>query len=946
MTSNYKRIIDIAEQGSVDPTSFIRPALDAVNASMEDGFNIVTPNSPFLNLIEASGSMTHAAFINSNINTRKQYRRLAQTYEDLYGHLSDNDFKGRFGNPGKADIHLILSHQWILDNAVAEPSTGDNCIYIPKDTSITVNDISFYFHHDIKIHVMASGGIQVYFVINRESPIYTPTSLMLESREVYQESQKLIDITIPTEQLSFEVMSSPVTANGFNISLPIIDDFYYARAFIKIGGVWSEVPTTHSQETYDSNITTMVLKVTDRMVEAYIPNIYINSGNAGTEAMVIVYSTKGDINTDLSRYQVSDYRIEYNDIFDENLELWEMLSGNPVAIIASNDRITDGTDALTFEEMKDKVVYNNYGKNISVTYDELVVAMNLRGYGIYKQKDTISERVFIATKELPKPETGFVSSSAAVTNKDVLIDVSRNDINNHIVTNGDIVTVKPKGLFKSTGFDVVMANDQESASLRALGSYDLCDKLNEEQWFYTPFYYVLDTSTSVFRTSAYYLDKPTVITTSFVNFNPNLDYAVKTRTASISFDGSQYILSINASLPQNLTDVHLQLRLVDENGGVYHLNATQEILTPTESRFNFVIETNLAINSQHRFYTSSLRNNLGNLDGVWIDMVREIEFIYLIEDSVVTPSTFDSVIETIGFNNPVSGVTYDKITFKFGEVLDKLNVLSKNYLMPGEVLRHNTDVPKVWEKDNYLHDSEGRVYTIDTDTGDVIFTITHNAGDVVLDSEGNPEYIHRVGDPVITDNQLTYTIPPYNARKVRLFLIDAKYLFADDVEALEYSDELPSHIVRSLDDIADYDPDMLERTDLLFEPVGTANLTVVDVSGGRQTSAFTSVKFDVRYTMSEARYSDIQLRNSIIETTKKTIAEQINQKEFSLSELIRRLDRISDTYLRNVDVNTSLPDKVVRTTDDSSTFSVRTRIIPASNGQLSIEDDINVEIVR
>lgn len=942
--TNYKRIIDIAEQGIVDPTSFIRPSLEAIDEAMENGFNIVTPNSPFLNLIEMSSTCAVAAMNNSNVNMRRQYRNLAQTYDDLYGHLSDRDFKGRFGNPGRADVHLILSYQWLIDNATVEASTNDRCVYIPKDSIITVNGIDFYFHHDIKIHILASGGIQVYFVINRESPIYSPTSLILSNKEIYIDGQKLVDITIPVEQLSLDILSSPVTANGFDISFTLPRDFYYARAFIKIGGVWSEVPTTHSQQVYDPDIATMVLKVTDKTLEATIPDVYINKGIAGTEARLLVYTTLGNNTTDLSQYQIGDFKIQYNDAFDDNIELWENLTSNPVALLYSTSRISDGTNSLTFQQMKDKVIYNGYGKNTSVTYDELTKAMNLRGYGIYRQKDTISDRVYVATKELPLPESPFISSSAAVTNKDVVIDIERGDIDNHVVTNGNITTLKPRGLFRSTGYDVVMASDTEDAAIRAKDPYALCDTLNNEEWFYTPFYYVLDSSTAIFRTDAYYLDEPETLTTSFVNFNPSLDYAVKTNSAKISFDGSKYTINVKAATPSSLIGLHLQLRHTDEDGQVHHLNAPQNAITGTESEFIFELSTNLAIDNNHRFFCPDLMDAAGNNQDVWVDLETEFEFIYVIEDSTITPSPFDGSIDTIGFNTNVSGVTYDKITFKFGDVLDSLNVLSKSYLMPGEVQVHNTDVPLVYEADVYQNDAAGKVYEIDGD-GNVQFNILHNAGDLII-VDGEQQYKHRAGDPVVVDGNLVYNKTPYNARKVRLFLIDAKYLFADDTSATAYRDAIPRHVIESLGDIKDYDPEMLERTTLLFEPISTANLAVVNVSGGRQTSANTSVKFDIRFTMDASRYGDIQLRNSIIDTTKKTIAENVNSSEFSQSSLVSTLDKIADNVMRNVEVSTSLPDNVVSMTDNSSTFSVRTRIIPAQNQQLSIEDDISIEIVR
>lgn len=942
--ADFKRVVDLVTQDSVDPTTGIRASLDVVNESLENGFNIVTAESPFMNLLEASSSMTYGSMTKANILMRRQYKKLAQSYEDLYGHLSDRDFKGRFGNPGRTTINIAYDYDWIIENAVSDPDTGDTCIILPKDTVVTVNGIDLYWHYDIKIHVLASGDIQVYFVIDRESPIYKPTSLVLQTSQIYLNGQRLIDISIPVEQLSLDVISNPITANGYNESFAITNNFYYARAFIKVGGIWKEIPTTHSEQVYDPNITTMLLKVTDRQLQARIPDIYINNNMAGTEAKLLIYTTLGNINTDLSQFQINDFTVEYDDVFDENLDLWEMLSGVPIQLIHSRNNITDGKNALTFEEMKDLVVYNKYGKAVSVTYDELVVAMNLRGYGIYKQKDTISERVFVTTKEIPSPATNFISSGPSVSNKDVLVDAQRNDINNHVINNGDVTTIKPGALLKSTGFDVVLANETEQTQIEALSLYNLCTELNENQYYFTPFYYVLDGSTPVFRTSAYYLDKPTRINTSFVNLNTNLDYAVKTKDAQVSFDGSKWTIRIIAENPPSLVGLYLQMKVTDYQGNVLHINANQVPINDTVSEFVFELNTNLHIDANHRFQCADFNDSTGISVDTFINLTQELEFVYLVEEGVVTPSGFDSIIETVNIGTTVSGVTYDKITFEFGKSLDNLNVLSKVELMPGEVATHNTDVPLYYENDVYLNDADGKVYSIDEDTDAVNFTILHNAGDPVM-RDGEQVYKHRTGDAIIIDNKVQYLKVPYNARRVRLFLIDAKYKYATDTTIVSYADTIAKHVIDSLEDMREYDPEMLERTTLLFEPVSTSNLSAVTISNGRQMTAATAIKFNVRYTMDESRYTDVQLRNAIIETTKRTVAKSITKNEFSLSALTSELDKVANNVMRNVEVTTSLPGKIVRINNDSSVFSVKSRIVPTQNRQLTVEDDITIEIV-
>lgn len=940
--ANYKRIIEVAALGVSNPDAFIRPAMEGIDEALDNGFNVVTPNNPLLNLIEASSSITVAGMVAAENLTKKQYKLRATTYDDLYGHMSDRDFAGRFSTPGRTAINMALPYQWIVSNAVTDPDTGHNVIYMPKDTIVTVEGIDLYWHHDIKIHVLASGDVQVGFVLNRESPINTPTTINLDTREVYLEGERLVDITIPVDQLSLDIRSGPITANGFNVNISLTDKFYYARAFTKVAGTWREIATTHSDQVYDPSNVTMTLKVTDTLLEASIPDIYINNGTAGTEAMLLIYTTRGNINTSLANFNISDYSVVFNDAFNDNAALWAPLSTNPLKLIYSVKSIADGSNGLTFEQLRDRIVYNNYDEDISVSFDKLTESMNSRGYGIYKQKDTISERTFVTTRAIPAPADNFISTGPSVTNKDVVIDTTRNDVAKYMAVNGDVATLKPGALFKSTGFDVILASTTEQTQIEALGDYDLCDKLNEEQWFYTPFHYVLDSSKPNFRADAYYLEKPQSLTRSFVNFNPNIEYAVRTTNAAINFNDGTWTIVITASHPTGLTGLHLQMKYTTFDNKTLHINSTQTVVNDTESTFTFVLNSNLLIDENHRLFTDSFFDGTNTQQDAYIDLESVFEYIYLIEEDTVTPSSFDAIIETAGITATVSGVTYDRINFKLGNSLNNLNVVSKSILQPGQVQLHTTSEKLTYATDIYELDENGnKAYTLVD--GVPQFNILHNVGDDVI-VDGVQQYKHLAGDPVLVNGKPVYIEQPYNSNSVRLFLVDAKYKYVTETRAKAYADGIATTVVNYLEDISTYAPQMLERTSLVFEPVSTSNLATVTVTNGRQTTARTDVQFNVRYVMDAGRYSDVQLRNTIIETTKRTIAEAISTTVYSESALVSELDQIASNVMRNVNVSSSLGSEIVSIADDSSRFSMRSRIVPSQNGQLSIEDSIDVEI--
>jgi hypothetical protein len=137
--SNYK----------FNPGLIQRAALQRL-AEISDGtIDIVDATSPFIFCMETTAVNTAAFMQYAEALTRRQYPAAATTAEDLYLHMSDKDYIGRFAIPCKASMTIILRKDELLNSLVLDTLTGISKITIPRNTVFTVADVPFSLQYPI-----------------------------------------------------------------------------------------------------------------------------------------------------------------------------------------------------------------------------------------------------------------------------------------------------------------------------------------------------------------------------------------------------------------------------------------------------------------------------------------------------------------------------------------------------------------------------------------------------------------------------------------------------------------------------------------------------------------------------------------------------------------------------------------------------------------------------
>src|SRR5690606_34847472 len=104
----------------------------------------------------------------------------------------------------------------------------------------------------------------------------------------------------------------------FEATYTFDDQFYHVRAYMSnVNGGWTEIATTHTDQTFDPTKPTLVLKVINDKLHAEFPLVYSTQGLLTGELRIDLYTTKGQVDFDLGSYGNNGFEIEFNAIDDD-----------------------------------------------------------------------------------------------------------------------------------------------------------------------------------------------------------------------------------------------------------------------------------------------------------------------------------------------------------------------------------------------------------------------------------------------------------------------------------------------------------------------------------------------------------------------------------------------------------------------------------------------------
>lgn len=953
---------ELIELALLNPSLMQQAVYNGADEIMGGTVNVVNATNPFSYLVEVNCATAAAQAAHHRSLTNLLYPKHAVDEETLYRFMSDKDYDGRFATPGSAPIKIAIRKEEIVARAVPVGDTKVSKIVIPRNTNVRVDGVDFGLHYPIEIRLLPHGGLQLVWNVDKVSPLQTLTSNVVDWTLVSTTAGDYVFISVTLPQFSLthrtEVLNS---ATGFVKNYEYTDQYYYCRVYHSSDAVtWTEIETTHSKQVYDPTTMTALLRVESGRLRVEIPQIYFSTGKALANLRVDIYTTKGVIEKDLSGYTATDFVTSWLDYDNDDKGVYVA----PLSLIAeymvtSEGSATGGTDAIDFDTLRSRVISNGLTSDDEVSPAQLQVALEKRGYGVVKNIDQITNRIYLATRSLPNPSKNQIVSGANCcinmfsTKIDDLVTIDT------VIDNTGRVTLLPTTLYKFSDGLVQICSNQERRQLLDYAKTNpdaLANAINQADYIYSPFHYVLDTTQEFFECRGYLLTTPKIEARRFLSENETAEIDVASAAYDLKkvADGWElYVLTRSGTSYQSLLDsqvwTQLALRPVGESTYAY-VNGVLVGTSEQERLWRFDLKTNYDIDYQHSLTLTNLSMFGNDPQNIGVSLDLDVQIFHGVTKDAV-PATFeqsgiDAVISDEILTGDVVGVVREQLSLSLGSVLSNLWSNARAVVTEADYVRYTENVPAYWPENMFERDpGTGAILWVTGADGKLEpKQLLHAKGDPKLLADGSPEWAHQVdeikyvnGKPVIKNERAL-------GRQVDLLFLEGSLYFATDSTDVAYVNGLASEIVTFLErDIGSLSQSLLENTKVYFMPTRTLGQTKAIVKDGLVSWIPSALSWSLNFYLSETQYANSAFKSTLETTAKKVIANALTRNSVSLSQINEEIRAALGGDAVPIDIDPLGPNKDITTFtlyDDSSRCGVRHLLKVLPDETLQLVDDV------
>lgn len=954
------------EEYKYNPLAIQRNVLKLLESTFNGELDVVDATSPFIVLLESSAILAASAMNEAASLTHKQYPSAALDMTNLYNHMSDKDFVNRFAIPAKTKFGILISKEEIEKKAVKVPSLGIRMLTIPRNTMFSVADTNFSLQYPVDIKIMSHGGFQITYDGTIKSPLQTLVTNYIDFDVLSDHTGEYLYFEVDVQQ--FDIISKTGSLNistGFKMEINVDDQFYFCRVYHQnYRSEWEELPVIYTSEVYDVRKPVAVAKVNDKKITVEIPQIFTLTGALSRTIRIDVYQTKGNISLNMGNYDVGAFTAKWIalDKKEEN-EYVAPLKTFKSLMTFSRYSVNDGSDALDFETLRTRVLTNSTGdQHLPITQDQIKTRLANSGFDIVKNVDVVTNRIFVATRELATPINTVIKSPADACIESIQITIDEDVKKSGIMDNGDRITITPNTVFSSTKGIFTILTNEELAYINNLDNDTKCDNINNSKYFYTPFYYILDVGEDSFEIRPYDLDNPVITSKQFVTENPTTLLKVSVGNYNIEKTPNGYELTIitkSTESYKNLDDSVIQAQLAFLSPGevdrAYLLGTLVATTQEKERIFKFNIDTNYDINNKDHLYLTNFFMYTTDQKNIPVTLEHEFDIIFTTNGTLGGQFVRSEIEDAMGIKflpANAKGINHETIRIKFGTYLSTLWNRSRSTVTSEIYERYTTDIPAIHTEDVYDIDPvTGSIFNVDPN-GNLTYNLIHSKGDPVLDTDGNPVYEHLAGDIVLDAENRPIKLHPRKIKRIcDFFLIDGVFWFSDTDQIKAYKTQLTNDIVQWLNnDIINISQTLLEQTKIYFRPRTTIGDIDMLLNAGTRTKLPAQQYFRVILYVPERVFSNDILRQSLEDNTVESLIRYLkNTVQISISGLEEYLRSIYKDDVFEVEIHGFAGDDTIRIAtivNDSDRCSIKKKLVPLSNNTLEVRDDVAVSFIR
>lgn len=917
-------------------------------------------------LMEMVASLTAEATMQAHGAITSQFPKRATTSEELFKHLSDYDYIGLLASPSQVSMNMILDYEFIVNNAEKFNESYDE-VEIPVDTTFQVGSYVFGIYYPIKIQVnRTNSNIVVVHDTTDNNPLHTLTSNAVESEVYTFNGMKLLSITFPVYQFEKQTrVEEAVSLHGFSNKYSYKDKFYAARIFTLKDGEKIEMHQTMSDVMYDpGELTARVLPLKEEgKVKIDIPQIYFNRNLVGSQLIIEIYTTKGDLNdTDISSISADFISANfYGENKTDTLGKHSLiLRHTPTMILnVKSDKIIGGGDGVPFDEFRRRVINNSIYGSVLTTPIELVKYFEDKNFRIHKELDNITDRVYICDRPISDQMGDIVQVANAnirLTNADV------EEIPTIIQNADESITILPTTLYKytSSSQSCVPLSVQATETLSQKSKAELVDYLNGETITRSPFHMRVITDDRYPRTDSFNLMQPTADDITFVSDNISISANMYVKQAVLLHmnDGAGgYILRLGLVKSRDLEEVTTdylkvwvtiptQDGLVAQGEAVFKQTLSDGVLV-----YDLELDTDYHISKQNGLSITSLKDTQQATKS-FVNLETKVKVTTLVSKSFVPngaqQSDMVSDLPSTVTNNFLA-MTVQSVRVTFGHSLsDVVRNITDVHWTTQQYVKYDSDVYHRYPADVYEVDADG-VPVYELVDGVPVLNKLHSAGEIMEDSLGNPIIAHYEGDLLLdTDGN-----PIISKERERYYYIDSvqmdlKIFKSENSRHKKFVRELMSYFESYFEVVRDTVPKLLERTELYFKPTRTLGDTVYSHGDGVYSTMALPLKFRIKCYTESFVQGNATIVQTIESTVIKVIKESISSKAIEMTDIANRIKESLSDYVRHIDVlgiNGEVQMQTLIVTEEDAQPSIAKKLYIANDGSIGLKEDVLIELV-
>lgn len=975
LSTNFKQAIDQLQANPMDCFALSLRALEELNGGavryMEGGNSAVE-------ILETAVVLYTNSLDRQTVNLAKQYPSNSRNWDDLFRWMSDKDYEGIFSSPGQAPIMFFLDREEILNKAVLiNDGSGDRKLTISRNSKILTSGVALTMLYPIDIIVTSFGTITVKYDVKNKNPLQNIPDLVIPSEFRKSDRSTYLYFEIPINQIEISSVTLAISASqGLKRNIKFTDKFYFLRAFMRNDDdtTWTELLVKHNPNVLNNDVVTLAVKVDqlNQQIIAEIPQVYRNLNKIKENLRIDVYTTQGEISVPLFNIEDSYFKADwkdYEEIYPDKFSA-PMSTFNNYKI-ASDGYATGGTNGLNFQEVKDKVIKRStVTEGIAISNNQINEKLTAAGFNLTQPLDNLSDREFLATRELSRSSLVSTTSLGSLTTTHATtIDAL---VNNKYSTrdNGNQITTLPSTLFELVSGKLNLITDDLMLSLVQQTKTNIdsvVNEINSRKFFYCPYFMVHKFEKDQYLVKPYRLDKPKILTKSIESENNLLGYSSNIMSYSIQVDkdyaGYSIYVQINPSesmMELPIEDIKLQMRISDENERYFYW-FNGELTTPLNPQtgkpmdnfyvYRFALPTNWEITDNEEILIGDFKipfKLTGSADIFTIVRKEGLSNGLKTEmDNKINPRLFDDW--TITNSSDYYSLIQEKVIIELGVYL---KYLWRRYRPVPEETIYKTylkDVLKTYKENVYKEDFWGnREFTIVN--GELVYTLLHKKGDPVLNEDGTQDTLHYAGDTMY--DEFGDPIPVNGEygimRHYDIVLLDGKYFFTNHDKTLEYRESVKDELDSWLDLIKPFNDEMLERTILYVHPRITEGTVKMLLDGGIESHLPSAQALNITYVVDERVANNTEITDDIKSSTVETIQKRFSKNvTISLADLIQDLKDTMGSWIMGVTIEGFLENKYETTTvlDSSISLSIPKRLAITTNLDLIVENNININFV-